>query len=230
MDKKKAKTTQKRSTKSKYMVQMTSKGVALGFCLIVLISGWMFVLGVLVGRGTAPVHFDIEVLQKELMALKESIIKQQQDRERVEIPTFAEEKELDFYEALKNTQKDEKLVLKKQQESPAASNKKQKETEAEEAPNKQLTSMKKLTKTNSMPPVKGAFYVQVASTKNAASADELVKKLKQKGYQAYKTKVEIAGKGTWYRVCSGGFNSQTEATMARDKLTTLGYKGMVKKN
>ena len=230
MDKKKAKTTKKRSAKSKYLVQMTSKGVVLGFCLIVLISGWMFVLGVLVGRGTAPVHFDITVLQKELNALKESIIKQQQEREQVEIPTFKEEKELDFYEALKGSQKDEKLVLKKQQESPAAASYKQKETKAEETPNKQLTSMKKLTKTGSMPPVKGAFYVQVASTKNAASADELVKKLKQKGYQAYKVKVEISGKGTWYRVCSGGFNSQTEATKARDELTTLGYKGMVKKN
>jgi len=230
MDKKKTKTTKKASGKSKYLLQMTSKGVILSFCLIVLISGWMFVLGVLVGRGTAPINFDIEVLQKELKALKESIIRQQQEKERVEIPSFKEEKELDFYEALKGSQKDEKLVLKKQEERTAGASYTQPETQAEAASKNQLTSMKKLTKTGTMPSVKGAFYVQVASTKNVAAADELVKKLKRKGYQAYKVKVEIPDKGTWYRVCAGGFNSQTQAATARDKLTTLGYKGMVKKN
>ena len=100
MDKKKTKTTKKRSAKSKYLLQMTSKGVVLSVCLIVLISGWMFVLGVLVGRGTAPINFDIEVLQKELKALKESIIRQQQEKERVEMPSSKEKKELDFYVAL----------------------------------------------------------------------------------------------------------------------------------
>jgi len=214
MDKKKAKTTQKRSAKSKYLLQLTSKGITLSVCLLVLISAWMFVLGVLVGRGTAPVDFDIAELQKELIALKESIIRQQQEKETVEIPTFKEEKELDFYEALKKSQKDEKLIIKKQPE----------------IPKKQLTSMKKKTKTGSMPAEKGAFFVQVASTQNAAAADDLVTKLKRKGYQAYKVKVEIPDKGTWYRVCAGGFNSQTQANTAREKLTTLGYKGMVKKN
>ena len=121
MDKKKTKTTKKPSRKSKYMLQMTSKGVFLGLCLIVLISGWMFVLGILVGRGTAPVHFDIEVLQKELKALKESIIRQQEERERVEIPTVKEKKELDFYEALKGSQEDETLIIKKPHERAAVS-------------------------------------------------------------------------------------------------------------
>jgi cell division septation protein DedD len=90
--------------------------------------------------------------------------------------------------------------------------------------------MKKKTKTGSMPAVKGDFYVQVASTQKAAAADELVNKLKRKGYPSYKVKVDIQGKGTWYRVCAGDFKLQAEARKARDNIASLGYKGIVKRN
>ena len=46
------------------------KGLVLQIGLIFFVSIWMFILGVFVGRGTAPVQFDIEELQKELAALK----------------------------------------------------------------------------------------------------------------------------------------------------------------
>ena len=42
----------------------------------------MFVLGVLVGRGTAPVHFDTQALQEELAALRDAMMKK--EREAVE--------------------------------------------------------------------------------------------------------------------------------------------------
>jgi cell division septation protein DedD len=230
MEKKKAKSTQKTSSGKKYLLQMTRKGVFLSICLIFLISAWMFVLGVLVGRGTAPVHFDIEVLQKELIALKESIIRQEQEKARAEIPSQENRQELDFYEALKKPNKDEKVTFKKAEAQPTAPSSGEKKAKTGTTQPKPLVSMKKRTKTESMPSVKGAFFVQVASTKNAAAADELVTKLNRNGYQAYKVKTEIPGKGTWYRVCAGGYDSQAEAIKARDKLTTSGYKGMVKKN
>ena len=229
MDKKKAKPPTKRSNKNKYLLQMTRKGVFLATGLMFLISAWMFVLGVLVGRGTAPVHFDIEVLQNELIALKESIIKQEQERTRAETPSLEEKKELDFYEALKGSNKDEVLILNKHKERTASTGYKQQGSQAEHDAKKPLTSMKKKTRSGPATATKGDFYVQVASTKNANAADELVKKLQGKGYPAYRVKVEITGKGTWYRVCAGGFTSQAEAANTRDKLTALGYKGMVKK-
>ena len=55
------------------------RGTTLWLCIIFFVSAWMFVLGVLVGRGTAPVHFDIESLQKELAALKEAVQKKEQE-------------------------------------------------------------------------------------------------------------------------------------------------------
>ncbi len=57
-------------SRKKYLLQLTGKGFFLGLCLLFLISGWMFVLGVLVGRGTAPVNFDIQALQKELLGIE----------------------------------------------------------------------------------------------------------------------------------------------------------------
>jgi hypothetical protein len=42
----------------------------------------MFVLGVMVGRGTAPVHFDTQALQEELAALRDAMMKK--EREAVE--------------------------------------------------------------------------------------------------------------------------------------------------
>lgn len=219
--------TAKVSTKNKYLLQMTRRGIFLGICLIFFISAWMFVLGVLVGRGTAPVHFDIEVLQKELIALKESIIRQAQEQERTDIPSNEETQELDFYEALKDSKKGEKLTLKKGEESITVPAKKTAKTAT--APKKHLTSMKKETKTVAAPSQKGAYEVQVASTKKVTAADALVDKLNSKGYRAYKIKAEVAGKGTWYRVRAGGFTSSAEADKAKEKLATLGYKGMVVK-
>ena len=93
------------------MLQMTRRGAFLGICLIFFISAWMFVLGVLVGRGTAPVHFDIEALQKELIALKESILKQEEEKMKADAALAEKKRELDFYEALKGSKQDEPLKI-----------------------------------------------------------------------------------------------------------------------
>ena len=218
------------SSVSKYMLQMTRKGVFLGICLFFFISAWMFILGVLVGRGTAPVHFDIEVLQNELIALKESIIKQEQDKQRADAALVEKKQELDFYEALKGTKQEEELKLKPQEQ-------KIKPPAAKKAPTKTLaarknapTSLKKKTAAEKSSASKGSYTVQVVSTKDSRAADQVVKKLQKKGYRAYKVKAEITGKGTWFRVRVGGFSSRSEADRMYKKLSKEGYKGMVVKN
>ena len=59
---------------------MTNKGRTLWISLFIFGCGWMFVLGILIGRGIAPVQFDIEKLQKELASLKEAVIKKEELR------------------------------------------------------------------------------------------------------------------------------------------------------
>ncbi len=78
--------------------------------LITFVSAWMFVLGVLVGRGTAPIHFDIPRLQEELLNLRraeetEQLAKLDADSEAL----FSDAPELEFHEALKETRAEIKL-------------------------------------------------------------------------------------------------------------------------
>jgi len=64
--------------KKKPSLQFVPKEPSVWIFLIIFVSAWMFVLGVLVGRDTVPVKFDIEKLQKELVALKEAVIRKEQ--------------------------------------------------------------------------------------------------------------------------------------------------------
>ncbi len=73
---------------------------------ILLLAVWMFVLGVLVGRGTAPVRFDIQKLQKELATLKAAALKREQPPQEsladgTQAPGGIDPTDLEFYEDLR---------------------------------------------------------------------------------------------------------------------------------
>jgi cell division protein FtsN len=52
------------------MYQITRMGLIVWVCLIVFISAWTFFLGVLMGRGTAPISIDFGGIETELAASK----------------------------------------------------------------------------------------------------------------------------------------------------------------
>ena len=213
----------------KYLLQLTGKGFILGLCLLFLISGWMFVLGVLVGRGTAPINFDIQALQKELLELKESMVKQEKRAMEADVAKTGDKPSLDFHEALKKKEKDEKIQAVEKKIPPKSPSK---------AP---LISQKRISKTKEtqteerlLPSVEpdptGSLAVQVASTKDADSADALVEKLKQLGYAAFSIKAEIPNKGTWYRVRVGPYETRSDADQVHQGLTRDKFEGIIVKN
>jgi cell division septation protein DedD len=55
------------------------------------------------------------------------------------------------------------------------------------------------------------YTVNIASFRDKGNADRLMKELEEKGYEAFIEKVNIAQKGTWYRVAMGRFSSREEA-------------------
>lgn len=192
--------TNKAKEKKKRFLWLMDKGTTTWICLIVFVSAWMFVLGIFVGRGTAPVKFDIEKLQKELVALKEAVIKEEKKRFKIDSDTGTGRVDLDFYEALKDTK-----------------------------PKKESRPEKKVVDVRPSPqPVKtastgqagtaGGFTIQVASLKDSKVAGEMAKRLKAKGYPAYTTIVKIPEKGIWFRVRIGKFKDRAEA---RDMLSRL---------
>ena len=66
--------------------------------------------------------------------------------------------------------------------------------------------------------------IQAASLKDLAEADAMVKKLKERGYPAYKTIAMVPGKGIWFRIRVGRYTSRDAAGDVVGKLQKEGYR------
>ncbi len=87
---------------AKFAIQIKRKASLLWAGALLFVMGWMFVLGILVGRGTAPVPLKAHVLEQELRDLKAAMLREQ--REEIETRVNSDDApatELEFYEALK---------------------------------------------------------------------------------------------------------------------------------
>jgi cell division septation protein DedD len=213
-------------SKRKFILQLTGKGMILWLCLIFLVSGWMFVLGVLVGRGTAPVNFDIQAIQNELIALKESMLQKEKSITESDLEKGYAKNTFDFYEALKGKQTQETIEIPPKKEQPES-------VIQAPPPSKKpaVSSAQAPKKDKAIQPAKGqkegTFAVQVASTKDPESADELVENLLKKGYPAFSIKADIPEKGTWYRVRVGYYHDNTQADAVRRQLLTDQFEGII---
>ncbi|MBP6821099.1 MAG: SPOR domain-containing protein [Acidobacteria bacterium] len=68
----------------------------------------------------------------------------------------------------------------------------------------------------------GSLTIQVASFNDQGQANERVNSLRSKGEDARSVKVDIPGKGTWYRVQIGGFKSREDAISHASQLKSKG--------
>jgi hypothetical protein len=183
-------------------IVLTRKRFFLWVCGIIAIAAWMFFLGVMVGRGTAPVSFDVEKLRKELISLKEELLQKEKKDAEKEAEKFSKKLDLDFYETL--TEKKEQARLKNIVPNPVQTKKLQTESITE----KETV----VTETG------GTLTLQVASLKDPRKAEKLIHNLQRKGYDAHSHTVQIPGRGIWHRVCVGHFNSSTDAQNMLDRL------------
>jgi len=189
---------------------------------------WMFVLGLLVGRGTAPVRFDIANLQKELAALKEAMYQKEMTRFKIDTGETISKTGLGFYEALKK-ERDESLlpVVKRMAPKPAPPPKAPPAQAAVKPPPKKKradSSRGDRPKPSKAPPaVRQAFTIQVGAFRSKGDAQTLMGKLKKQGYSAYLTRDKVPGKGIWFRVRVGSFKTRAKAggTLARLKRQKL---------
>ena len=207
-------------------------------CLYFTLAALMFTLGVLTGRGTAPVRFDMDRLEERLAGLSAAAVPDGTE-------TAAEEPvapaELEFYDALKKSEdlrrpiRVKKAFPKKMKKKipsrkkgaevagKASTGKKKParvETAPERPPAKKAPSGKKAVSGRSEPAKasapgsaggKGRYSLQVAALKERSVADKLAAKLAGKGYAAYTVRTQVAGKGTWYRVRVGAYASRADA-------------------
>lgn len=209
--------------KKKTSLGPSPKGGAGWYFFIFLISVWMFVLGVLVGRGTAPVQFDIEALQKELAALKKAQIQEEQERLKLGSDPVVKEPDLEFYEALKDTKNVGLLPsrVSKSREKPSTDKTgavKKKTGALKKARPTKTPSAKRTAPSATARASRKKLTIQVASLKDAQAADKMVDKYKKKGYPAYRVTGKVSGKGVWYRVRIGYYENRTDAESTLNRL------------
>ena len=238
----------------KPFIVMTRRKIAGWVFVIFFLCAWMFVLGILVGRGTAPVKFDIAAIEKKIEASKKDDTgKPGKVPAHKDSATLKDKTKLEFYEALKENSEDTKVpalqkpkIIKQKIEKPAkeaVSPKPQEATPQEPTSAKAVsqkaglqkskpvtTPQKDTPKKEKVAAVKqtsttGPLYtIQAASVKNAKDADRLIEKLKKSGYPAYRAIGKVEGKGIWFRVRIGEYKSKSEALGVIEKLKKDGRK------
>jgi cell division protein FtsN len=208
------------------------KGLIIWIGLTIVASAWMFILGIVVGRGTAPIRFDIEKIQKELALLKEAYLKQELSRYKIDSDVGKSHTEMEFYEALKDDKREAELksdALKQPENSLSESARSDKnKTATPEKKKIEKVSRKSQTISSNLKAVEGkSLTIQVASLKDPKVADKMVAELKKKGYPAYRSIGKIPGKGIWYRVRVGYFKNKSEAGRMLSRLNKDNVKAII---
>lgn len=239
------------SLSKKPFVVLSRKSIAGWLGVIFILCAWMFVVGLLVGRGTAPVKFDIDGLQTKLEVSRQDFNNKQKGRGRDGSDIVRDKTKLDFYEALPEDRDDTKIDKKKSAQviskkveplpakkplktAGATAQKKSslKKTSGEifgpvkKAAPEPLAQQPIASKSEAKPSAK-VYTVQVAALKAAKDADRLVTQLKNNGYPAYRIMSDVPGKGIWFRVRVGKYNSKANARATQQKLIKAGMKPIV---
>jgi len=90
----------------KPLIALSRKAVAGWVVVVFIISAWMFGMGVMVGRGTAPVQFDIDQLKRNLESLQKSAQQAPRSGSRPEPTEMKNKTDLGFYESLPKNRED----------------------------------------------------------------------------------------------------------------------------
>jgi len=214
--------------KKKSSTQWTRKGLTLWICVTFFACAWMFVLGIFVGRGTAPVKFDMEKLQKELADLKEALIKKEVDRYNLDSLSADNITPLGFPEALKHTGGEERLKADIPKKNPTpllehtvSKTKKPLVSRKATTRKKKTATIKKSVKENKN------FTIQVAAFKDSKIADNMVAEFKKRGYPAYRSMGKIPEKGIFYRIRIGFFKNRDEAGSTFNRLKKENIKAII---
>jgi len=239
------------SLAKKPFLVLSRRAIAGWLVVIFIACGWMFGIGVLVGRGTAPIKFDIAALQRKLEAAREELKKKEQGPALEEPESVKDKTDLDFYEALKDNRDDAKIsemapapIIKKKvdplpEDTPAKPKKesRKKKTFLQKKDKDKIETINsepakpseppKIDSKSDIKPTGKPYAIQVAAFRAAGDADKLIAELKKKGFSANRVIGKVPGQGIWYRVRIGEYNNKAEAGETMSKLKKAGMEPMV---
>ena len=189
------------------------------FGLFFLLS-WIFVLGVLVGRGFIPETYTmVSALKKKVHRWQGAVRPEEGNSHKPSTEEPSGDPELAFYDRLSSKKVEAKRRGGERGQTRAISKAKPK------------TSPRTVTKTpapSKKPVVKkakrketvnqgGQYTIQVASLADKKKAEQLSNNLDKKGHAAYYYAVKVSGQ-TFYRVRCGRFKSKEDAARYADEL------------
>lgn len=211
------------------------KGI-LKYTIYLFIAVWLFVLGIMVGRGNSPVSFDTRRFQARLEKIANEFGRSDAEKEKIE---------LKFYNVLDQPVTEENIpaaVAAGEGAAPAPGKPETPETVAQKTSTKRRTFQKKMAETRSLPetgtrpgaapekaPVKkppGKYTIQIAAYADFKDAVSRMAALEKKGISSYREKGKKDGV-TWYRVRTGSFATHEEAKKYKETLTRKKIGGMI---
>jgi cell division septation protein DedD len=222
------------STKKKYQLELSSMSLVFWVVCIVFFMGWIFVLGILVGRGFLPgANTAIADLKAQVTKLQEMVSRNKRVDQKPPAKDDIDSK-LGFYNKLESKKEDKRKPFPESPPEPPKSEKAVKppdtvldEVKADIAKKESLSKKQDIAKSAgpekkvketvpepAKPPEKtlGPFryVIQIASLDERAKAEAMVGKLSERGVEAYLQETVVKGK-TYYRVRCGKFVTKEEA-------------------
>ncbi len=194
----------------------------------------MFVLGLLVGRGAAPVRFDVARLEERLAALRAALARETTERYKIAFEKMDREIDLGFHEALTADEVD--LNTGALSDIPGAPTPDRTPTVSSgdkvqpgRVPKKTRGAAfgHKATAPPSTPAPVGRWTIQVAATQHQADADRVVDRLRKQDFNAYHIRAQLPDRGVWYRIRIDGYASRDAAQNDVARLTKENFAPIV---
>ena len=207
------------SKKTKYQIELSSMSLLFWVVCIVFFMGWIFVLGVLVGRGFLPANSAIADLKAQVTKLQDMVARSKRTDQKPQAKEDIDSK-LGFYDKLEGRKEDKKKPFSELPPEPAKNEKAVKPPAATVADvkadiAKKESSANKPDLAKSAGPDKKAsapfrYVIQIAALDDKAKAEDMVRKLSGRGVDAFLQETVVKGK-TYYRVRCGKFVTKEEA-------------------
>ncbi|MFO8091340.1 MAG: SPOR domain-containing protein [Desulfatiglandaceae bacterium] len=190
--------------KKKFRVELSPVGLFLSSLGLVFILGWIFVLGVMVGRGFVPEGVKSIGQMTDQLSRLITILARDREQGADRNAAMEQQTKLEFYDYLSRSDPEPekgtaKLEIPRASAVPKASE--PKDDGAVEIPKAE----------------ESGWAVQVASLDNESKAIKLVEKLKRLGYPAFTYKTVVKG-AVFHRVRCGPFKARVDAEAAKRSL------------
>lgn len=207
------------SKKTKYQIELSSTSLVFWVVCLLFFMGWIFVLGVLVGRGFLPANTAIADLKSQVTKLQEMVGRNKRADQKPQAKDDIDSK-LGFYDKLESKKEDKRKPFPELPPEPPKSEKTVKpadktlaDVKADIA--KKDSSVKKQDAAQNAGPFR--YVIQIAALDEKAKAEDMVRKLSERGVEAYLQETVVKGK-TFYRVRCGKFVTKEEAGNYAQKL------------